>query len=152
MDNKSTKKNINHNYILVIFLYIWSSIFLFIIPSIKNVDSRLFPYIISILTIVSATLLLLKTYYNWGKKEDPVDFSGTLSALVMAVLLFVYTVTIAAIGFYLATPLYLFISMWVLGQKNIKLIFTVSLLTPLVVYVFFDFLLKLQIPKGFLFF
>jgi len=100
---------------------------------------------------VSATLLLLKTYYNWGKKEDPVDFSGNLSALVMAVLLFVYTVTIAAIGFYLATPLYLFISMWVLGQKNIKLIFTVSLLTPLVVYVFFDFLLKLQIPKGFLF-
>jgi len=151
MDDKSTKKIFNHNYILIIFLYIWSFIFLFTIPSIKDVDSRLFPYIISILTIVSATLLLLKTYYNWGKKEDPVNFSGTLSALFMAVLLLVYTVAIATIGFYLATPLYLFISMWILGQKNIKLIFTISLLTPLVVYLFFDLLLKLQIPKGFLF-
>jgi len=151
MDNKYTIKKSYHNYIFVIFLYTWSFIFLFTIPSIKNVDSRLFPYIISILTIVSATLLLLKTYYNWGKKEDPVDFSGTLLALFMVALLFVYTVAIAIIGFYLATPLYLFISMWILGQKNIKLILTISLLTPLVVYLFFDVFLELQVPKGFLF-
>jgi len=103
------------------------------------------------LTIVSTTFLLLKTYYNWGKKEDPVNFSGTLSALFMAFVLLVYTVAIATIGFYLATPLYLFISMWTLGQRNTKLIFAVSLLTPLVVYLFFDLLLKLQIPKGIFF-
>lgn len=151
MDDKPTKKIFNHNYVLVIFLYIWSFIFLFIIPSIKDVDSRLFPYIISILTITSATLLLLKTYYHWGKKEDLVDFSGTLSALFMAFLFLVYIGAIATIGFYLATPLYLYISMWILGQKNIKLIFAISLLTPLAVYLFFDLLLKLQIPKGFLF-
>lgn len=151
MDNKSTKKFFNYNYIFVIFMYILGFIFLFLTPSIKYADARIWPYIISILTIMSATLLLLKTYYNWGKKEDPIDFSGTLSALFMAVLLFVYIEAIAVIGFYLATPFYLYISMWMLGQKNIKLIFAISLLTPLGVYLFFDLLLKLQIPKGFLF-
>ena len=151
MDNKSAKKNFNHNYVLVIFLYIWSSIFLFSIPSIKSVNSRLFPYIICILTVVSATVFLLKTYYHWGKKEDPVDFSGILLVLFMVVLLFIYILLIEIIGFYLATPLYLFISMWILGQKNIKLSLIISLLAPLVVYIFFDVLLKLQIPKGFFF-
>ena len=150
-NNKSTKKSFDFNYILVIFLYIWGLIFFFATPSIKNVDARLFPYIIIILTIVSATLLLLKTYFNWGKKEDSVDFEGTLSALFMAILLLIYIGAIATIGFYLATPFYLFISMLILGQKNIKLIFTISLFTPLSVYIFFDLLLKLQIPKGFLF-
>ena len=96
-------------------------------------------------------MLLLKTYYHWGKKEDPVDFSGTLSALFMAFLLLVYIGAITTVGYYLATPFYLYISMWILGQKNIKLIFAVSLLTPLAVYLFFDLLLKLQIPKGFFF-
>ena len=151
MDDKSTKKIFNYNYISVIFMYILGFIFLFATPSIKITEARLFPYIISILTIASATLLLLKTYYHWGKKEDPVDFSGTLSALLMVVLLLVYIGAIATIGFYLATPFYLYISMWILGQKNIKLIFVISLLTPLGIYLFFDLLLKLQIPKGFLF-
>jgi len=151
MDDKSTKKIFNYNYISVIFMYILGFIFLFATPSIKIAEARLFPYIISILTIASATLLLLKTYYHWGKKEDPVDFSGTLSALLMVVLLLVYIGAIATIGFYLATPFFLYISMWMLGQKNIKLIFAVSLLTPLAVYLFFDLLLKLQIPQGFFF-
>lgn len=151
MKNRFTIKIFNHNYIFIIFLYIWGFIFLFKIPSIKDVASRLFPYIICILTIVSTTMLLLKTYYHWGKKEDPVDFSGTLSALFMAFLLLVYIGAITTVGYYLATPFYLYISMWILGQKNIKLIFAVSLLTPLAVYLFFDLLLKLQIPKGFFF-
>lgn len=151
MDDKSTKKIFNYNYISVIFMYILGFIFLFTTPSIKIAEARLFPYIISILTIASATLFLLETYYHWGKKEDPVDFSGTLSALLMVVLLLVYIGAIATIGFYLATPFYLYTSMWILGQKNIKLIFVISLLTPLGIYLFFALLLKLQIPKGFLF-
>lgn len=151
MGDKSIKKSFDYNYISVIFMYILGFMFLFASPSIKIAEARLFPYIISILTIASATLLLLKTYYHWGKKEDPVDFSGTLSALLMVVLLLVYIGAITTIGFYLATPFYLYISMWILGQKNIKLIFVISLLTPLGIYLFFDLLLKLQIPKGFLF-
>jgi len=151
MEKQFTKKIFNHNYIFVIFLYIWSFIFLAVIPSIKVVGSRRFPYIICILTIVSATVLLLKTYYHWGKKEDSVDFSGTLSALFVAFLLLVYIGAVMVVGFYLSTFFYLCVSMWVLGQRNIKLIFVMSLLTSLSVYLFFDLLLKLQIPEGFLF-
>lgn len=150
MDNNPTKKTFDFNYLSVILIYIWSLAFLLLTPGIKDAESRIFPYIVSILSIVLATVLLLKTYFNWGKKGEPLNFSGTKSALVMAALLLIYVIAVEFVGFYLATPFYLYISMWILGQRNKKLMLIISLLMPLVIYLFFDVLLDMQIPEGLL--
>lgn len=149
MDNKPAKKNYNLNYASAILVYIWAFAFLYYIPSIKNVESKTFPYIVSILSIVLATLLLLKTFFKWGKEEN-FDLTGTRSVIVMAILLLAYIVASGIIGFYLATPLYLYITMWSLGQRNKKVMLMISILMPIGVYLFFDLLLSMNIQEGLL--
>lgn len=149
MENKTTKKSFNFNYLSVIIIYIWALAFLLWTPKIKDPGSRMFPVAISISAIVLATILLLKTYFKWGKQEE-LDFTGTKMAMLMAAFLVAYVALIEAVGFYLATPFYLYITMWVLGQRRKKLMLTISIVMPLLVYLFFDLILGMQIPEGML--
>lgn len=148
MDNNVTKKSFNFNYLSVILIYVCALIFLFSTFKIKDADSRIFPYVVSILAIVLATVFLIRTYFKLGKKKEELDFTGTKSALYMAGLLLLYIGAIVVLGFYLATPFYLYISMSVLGQKNKKLKLIISLLVPIGSYVFFDLFLNMQIPES----
>lgn len=147
MENKSTKKTFNYNYLSVTLIYIWAAAFLLWAPKIKDPASRMFPVGISIFAIILATILLLKTKFNWGKNQE-LNFSGTKTALIMAAFLIIYVGVIEVVGYYFATPFYLYISMWVLGQKNKKLMLVISLLMSLGAYVFFGLLLDMQIPEG----
>jgi putative tricarboxylic transport membrane protein len=149
MENKSTKKTFNYNYLSVTLIYIWAAAFLLWTPKIKDPASRMFPVGISIFAIILATILLLKTKYNWGKNQE-LNFSGTKTAMIMAAFLIIYVGVIEVVGYYFATPFYLYISMWVLGQKNKKLMLVISLLMSLGAYVFFGLLLDMQIPEGML--
>jgi len=149
MENKTTKKSFNFNYLSVIIIYVWALAFLLWTPKIKDPGSRMFPVAISIFAIVLATILLLKTYFKWGKQEE-LDFTGTKMAMLMAAFLVAYVALIEAVGFYLATPFYLYITMWVLGQRRKKLMLTISIVMPLLVYLFFDLILGMQIPEGML--
>lgn len=149
MENKSTKKTFNYNYLSVTLIYIWAAAFLLWAPKIKDPASRMFPVGISIFAIILATILLLKTKFNWGKNQE-LNFSGTKTALIMAAFLIIYVGVIEVVGYYFATPFYLYISMWVLGQKNKKLMLAISLLMSLGAYVFFGLLLDMQIPEGIL--
>ena len=149
MENKSTKKTFNYNYLSVTLIYIWAAAFLLWAPKIKDPASRMFPVGISIFAIILATILLLKTKYNWGKNQE-LNFSGTKTAMIMAAFLIIYVGVIEVVGYYFATPFYLYISMWVLGQKNKKLMLVISLLMSLGAYVFFGLLLDMQIPEGML--
>lgn len=150
MENKSTKKQFNYNYLSVIFIYIIAGAFLKMTPAIKEPESRLFPYLIGSFAILLATIVLLKNLFNLGKKEEPLDFSNSKIAFVMAGLLFSYVMFIELVGFYLATPFYMYISMWILGQKNKKIMLAISLLFPLGVFIFFETLLNMEIPAGLL--
>lgn len=145
MDNKYKKKNCIHTYILVIFLYLSGFLFFLETNTIKDYGARIFPYVISISVILSATIILLRTYYNLGKKENYVDFSGTAFVLFIVVLILCYIGLINIIGFYVSTSLFLYVFMWLLGQKNIKLILLLSLLIPILIYLFFDLSLGVRL-------
>lgn len=149
MENKPLKKPFNYNYLSAGLIYAWALAFLLWAPKIKDPASRMFPVGISVFAIVLATILVFKTKFNWGKNPE-LDFSGTKTAMYMAALLISYVGFIEVVGFYLATPFYLYISMWVLGQRNKKLMLTISLLMALGVYLFFGLLLDMQIPEGML--
>lgn len=149
MENKSTKKSFNFNYLSVVLIYIWALAFLLWTPKIKDPGSRMFPVAISIFAIVLATILLLKTYFKWGKQEE-LDFSGSKMAMLMAALLIAYVALIEVVGFYLATPFYLYITMWALGQRRKKIMLSISILMPLLVFLFFDLILGMEIPEGLL--
>jgi uncharacterized membrane protein len=149
MDNKPARKQFNYNYLSVVLIYIWAIAFLVSIPSIADKQSRMFPIIVSTFAILLATIFFLKTYFAKGKGEFP-DFTGSGMAIIMTVLLIIYVGAIWFMGFYLATPFYLYATMWVLGQRRKRLMISISLLMPLGVYLFFRLLLGMRIPEGIL--
>lgn len=149
MENKPIKKPFNYNYLSVVLIYIWAFAFLLWAPKIKDPASRMFPVGISIFAIILATVLLFKNKFNWGINQE-LNFSGTKTAMIMAALLIAYVGVIEVVGYYLATPFYLYTCMWVLGQRNKKLMLTISLMMSLGAYLFFGLLLDMQIPEGIL--
>lgn len=149
MENKTEKKPFDFNYLSVGLIYLWALIFLLATPQIKDPASRMFPIGVSVFAILLATVLLVRT--KRGKsKEDALDFKGGKLAMIMALLLMLYVGAIELVGFYFATPFYLYFTMIILGQKNKKTIAIISILMPILVYVFFDMMLGMEIPLGML--
>lgn len=147
---KPAKKEFNYNYLSVFFLYIWAGAFLISALTIKDASSRMFPVFISIAAIILASLLLIKTYRAKGKSTEYMEFGGSREAMVFALILLAYIGLAAVVGFYFSTPVYLYVSMYLLGQRNHKLMAIVTLSIPLGIYLFFDLLLGMQIPMGML--
>lgn len=150
MTTKPEKKEFNYNYLSVIFLYIWAGAFLFSATSIKDDASRMFPTFISIAAIVLATVLLIKTYRSKAGSKETMDFSGSREAVIFALILLLYIGLAALVGFYFSTPVYLYVTMYLLGQRNHKLMAIVAVSMPLIIFLFFDLLLGMQIPMGML--
>ncbi|HOA20497.1 MAG TPA: tripartite tricarboxylate transporter TctB family protein [Sedimentibacter sp.] len=147
MENGYNKK-FNSNYLSAAFIYLVSISFLINSFSIKDPQSRMFPTVICITTIILATLLVIRTKFMTTKKADEDNLTGMTTALKMLALLFLYVVGIEIVSFYIATPIYLSFTMLALGQKNKKLVVIVSLLFTLGVYLFFDLLLGMAVPMG----
>jgi hypothetical protein len=151
MENNSQKKSFNYNYLSVALIYVWAGLFLIWTPRIKDPGSRMFPLAISIFALILATILLIRTYTKSKRgKDENINFEGGKLAMLMALMLTLYVATIQLLGFYIATPFYLYLTMKVLGQKNKKTMFIVSGVMILIVYVFFDLVLGMEIPEGLL--
>lgn len=148
MENKSNKNGSKSNYLSAAFIYFISIGFLINAIKIKDSSSRMFPVVICIVSIIIATILVLQTRFNLKKDSKNVDFSGFNVVLKMFGFLLVYVVGIEIASFYAATPVYLYVTMMSLGQKNKKLMILVSVLFTLSVYLFFDLLLGMEIPMG----
>jgi hypothetical protein len=150
MDTKPAKKAFNYNYPVVVFLYTWAFVFLISATTIKDSGSKIFPYFVSGMAIFLATILLLKNLFNIGKKEE-FDFTGTAKATKYFGLLVAYITAASIVGYYIATPFYLVLSMRALGQKNYKIMILSTIMVSLFIYVFFDLALDMKIPQGILF-
>lgn len=148
--NGGNKKKFNYDYPVIILLYLWSFVYLVATKNIESDGAKLFPFIVIGLSIFFATLLLLKNIFHIGKQEE-YDFSGTNEAMKMMGMLLAYVFAVKYIGFYISTPIFLYLSMLALGQRNHKIIIISALLVPLFAYLLFDLALGLRIPSGQLF-
>lgn len=148
MENKSNKNGSYSNYLSAAFIYFISIGFLINALKIKDPASRMFPVVICVASIIIATILVLQTRFGLKRYPENVDLSGMSVALKMFGFLLVYVVGIEIASFYVATPIYLYLTMMSLGQKNKKLMILVSVLFTLSVYLFFDLLLDMEIPMG----
>lgn len=76
-------------------------------------------------------------------KETLVDVSLVAGALIITVALF------HVIGVYGALPLFLFFYLRFLGRHSMVMTASVSLLTPVITFLFFEIALKITLPKGY---
>jgi len=152
MINEEKKGNTFHwDYITIGFFYLAAIIFLYQTFNLQQMESRIFPYIVLSLAIILNTVLLVKSIKTSPDKREQYSFEGGNRALYITAALLIYVIAIGFIGFYIATPVYLYLTMFMLGQRKQKVLIPVALITTLFVYVVFDLVLSMPIPGGMLF-
>ena len=155
MDTENKKRSAwNWNYLSCIFMYIVSAVIFIETFNIAEPDSRYFPRILCGLTTLLSTILLIQAAR--GKEVDkgegePISFAGTKKAAGMCLILIGYVILNMLTGFYISTVIYLPIGMIYLGQRNWKVIASISIILPVGVYFVFQKLLSMQMPVGSLF-
>lgn len=149
----NTKKKFNWNILSCFFIYIWAGIFFVSSLGIEDSGSRMFPQIMCGLSVLLATLFLISCLRGKDVKEgdEPIDFTGSGRAALMGVILGGYILLNYLTGFYISTVIFLPIGMLYLGQRNWKVIISIAIALPLIVYLFFDLLLGMMMPTGILF-
>ena len=145
----NTQKKFNWDILSAIFIYGWAGAFFAASLSIKDASSRMFPQVMCGLAALLATIFLISTLR--GKSKEAASFAGTGRAAVMCGILILYILANYLTGFYISTLMYLPVGMLYLGQRNWKVIAGVTVGLPLIIYVFFDLILHMQMPTALLF-
>ena len=145
------EKNFNWDYVLVGTVYLAIVVFLYHTMKISQADSRMFPFIVLGICTFLNTTLLVKTLLTAKTTEPPKIFVGGKRAFLIVACLLVYIIGIVFVGFYVATPIYLYVTMYLFGQRNQKAMIGVAVIVPLFVFLTFELIMKLPIPKGLLF-
>lgn len=108
-----------------------------------------FPFWLSVIMFCSAGGILIRSFRghnaNAGRFFDPETLSSVIKVTVSLI------VTIALIpwlGSYIALPLFLFWYLRIFGGHGWALTGSLTLLTPLFLFFFFEVTLKILLPKG----
>lgn len=142
------KKKFNWDWVTIGFLVLAFFIFLKGTFELKNWSSRYFPLIVLGLVLVLTIVMIV----NAIRKPAPeYNFEGGKRALFIAASLLVYILIIYVVGFYIASPIYMAVTMYLLGQRNKKVIVLVPLAVTLFIYVTFTIVMKIPVPAGLLF-
>lgn len=142
------KKEFNWDWVTIVFLIIAFCIFLKGTLDLKYWDSRLFPLIVLALVAVLIVAMIVHAI------RDPVpqyDFAGGKRAILFGLSLLLYAMVIYLVGFYIASPLYMGIMMYLMGQRSRKVLLGVSLSITLFIFVTFDLIMRIPVPSGLLF-
>ncbi len=109
-----------------------------------------FPFL---LAIVLALFSLALIFQNWAKDKVPLPFwerHSWLRPLLGLVILTAYAILVNSLGFLISTFLFLLIWMAGIERLNWKTIIMVSIATTVVLYLIFNLLLDVPLPKGIL--
>lgn len=142
------KKKFNWDWVTIGFLILAFIIFLKGTFELKNWSSRYFPLIVLGLVAILTIVMILNAIH---KPVPEYNFEGGARALFIAASLLVYILVICIVGFYIASPIYMAVTMYLLGQRNKKVIIFVPLAVTLFIYVTFTIVMKIPVPMGLLF-
>ncbi len=122
--------------------------FSFIIPPEANITSpALIPRIWSILLILLSTSLIATELL--GSKKEPIK-EDNVKTIQIIVLTLLYFLSVPFMGFYVATYIFLSISLFILQNKNIYTIFVTASTFTIVCYLIFQLALGISFPTGIL--
>jgi len=131
-----------------------------------KIGSLLFPkFVISLILILSAILVIMgllkvikkdfaATFKSKEQKlyeEMSTSEENPLNILIYSILLFSYILTLHFFGFFLSTPFIIFFVMLILRGHNFKIIISVSILLPFVIYYLCYYLMRIMLPTGVIF-
>ncbi len=124
-----------------IILYTISLFFIIKSFSIEYKEARIFPQVISIVLIILTTLYLTKSL-----KMDTTLKGNLQRVLGVSVLAILYIIFIPILGYFVTTPIIIFLIMFYLGMKNIKILILNPIISTLLIYFVFVKFFKIPVP------
>ncbi|MBS0124950.1 tripartite tricarboxylate transporter TctB family protein [Thetidibacter halocola] len=107
-----------------------------------------FPFWLSAVMLVCSGLALLRSFAADAKASFFFDMSMLRSVLAIIASLVVTIALIPIVGAYIALPLFLFWYLRIYGGHGWVLTLSITLLTPVVIFFFFEVTLRILLPKG----
>jgi len=141
------------NLTIVIFVMILSILLAIASFGAESSEAYLFPRIITSIMLLLSLLLLAFYFYEKNYQTETINISR-LSPILILIILFIFTCEY--LGFYFSTSI-IFLTVWYFyfpQKKDVKkLLFLLLIGTCFMttIYFLFSFLLKVQVPRFFLF-
>ncbi|MBW1995308.1 MAG: tripartite tricarboxylate transporter TctB family protein, partial [Deltaproteobacteria bacterium] len=122
------------------------------------VNARFFPKLMSLLLIILSIVMALENYYQkpTTKQENGSDKDGRntkdktarLRLLVLGILCLFYFISFQPLGFLLSSALFMAGFTLILGSRKWYFILSISIVSPLCIYLLFKTLLGAPLPEG----
>ncbi|MCM3715394.1 tripartite tricarboxylate transporter TctB family protein [Alkalihalobacillus oceani] len=142
----------NHDVIISICVmgfavFFFSLTFQFPTGNPQDMGPAFMPRAYAIMIMILGLLLFFK-----GLKSGPqAGKKGTKLILLTIGWLFIYIFFVPIIGFYIMTPLFLFVFLWIVRERRLIPLLAIPLFTTVLIFFFFKQLLNVPIPAGTLF-
>lgn len=120
------------------------------VSELDDLGPSFWPKILCIVLFLCAVFMAVETLIRYQKEDIPVSFIATVwqkTAWKAIGIIALFTICIKFLGFYLSALLYLPCMLWLLGERNRKVILLLDIGTILVVYIVFCMLLRVQLPE-----
>jgi putative tricarboxylic transport membrane protein len=111
-------------------------------------EAGYFPLRIGMLIVAAALLVLGKEALSHVRREAFLSLPAAKNVVLFALPLVLLIATIPWIGLYLAAAGYLLLSIGFVGRVHWVKALTIAMLTPVLMFVLFEFAFKTPLPKG----
>jgi len=111
-----------------------------------------FPKVLSVIMFLCSSLLIFRAVAGFSVSAlETTDSRGFVRAAISLVLAIIYLFFMKLVGFFIATVIFLYALMALLGQSGQITRILVSLIVPTLIYAAFIFFFKIPLPEGVVF-
>ena len=107
-----------------------------------------FPFWLSFIMLICAGVVLAKSFAEDAKASFHFDVTMLRPILLVVGALCITVFLIPIIGTYLALPIFLFWYLKIFGKHSWLLSLSITLITPVALFFFFEATLRILLPKG----
>lgn len=129
------------------FAVIWVSLQLDISPPMivgKSMQPRAFPIFLMVLNLILIGFLVLQIYRTPQKQIANAPFA-TWGSIIIMIVFYLLTITL---DMFIGIAVCMFLLSLVWGERRWLVAMVTALLTPLVIFLLFDNVLKIRFPRG----
>lgn len=117
-----------------------------LIPDDQPYGPTAFPSLVGKVMFALGVALAIQSIWRSGVPKFEFSREGLVRVAVIVALSVVYTILLPIIGFLAATLLLFAPILWMFGLRQKKLFITIALCAPILIYLVFQFVLKVPLP------
>ena len=143
-------------YIIPLFLTLFSFVVIYLSLQLDtspemivgdSMQARSFPIFLMVINLLLVGILSLQFYKTYPKKIELEKFPTWSSMLLFLIF---YIIILISGDMFVAIPIVMFLMGLTWGQKKIWISLTNAIVTPLSIFLLFDYVLQVRFPRGWL--